>query len=183
MRVTSFHAENFLSFDRFELVLRDELTVIVGPNGAGKSNVLRIILDDARPGQARPEICPDNPFTAKARVGSPIYPISNQGEPLQAWPTTHGGSTRNNDLAVRLDSESVSLVVAPDGEKVSEHVGVTGEAGVQLPNGCVPKDRNILPTRVRVSRAGARFHLTSPPSRRYRARSVGVSGYPAADAF
>src|SRR4051794_1798880 len=41
MRITASRAENFLSFDRFDLELGDGLTVLVGPNGGGKSNVVR----------------------------------------------------------------------------------------------------------------------------------------------
>jgi energy-coupling factor transporter ATP-binding protein EcfA2 len=43
MLIRSLGAENFLSFDRFELELQEGLTVVVGPNGGGKSNVVRIL--------------------------------------------------------------------------------------------------------------------------------------------
>jgi len=41
--IRSLGAEDFLSFDRFELELQEGLTVVVGPNGGGKSNVVRIL--------------------------------------------------------------------------------------------------------------------------------------------
>ena len=42
MIITRLEAQNFLSFDLFEVAMSPGLNVIVGPNGAGKSNVLRI---------------------------------------------------------------------------------------------------------------------------------------------
>jgi AAA15 family ATPase/GTPase len=44
MRITSFEAVNFLSFDHLSIdTLLPEFNVIVGPNGAGKTNFLRAI--------------------------------------------------------------------------------------------------------------------------------------------
>lgn len=41
MKIKQIRAQNFLSFEDFELELDPELTVIVGPNGSGKTNLAR----------------------------------------------------------------------------------------------------------------------------------------------
>jgi len=43
MRLTHLHIENLFSFDRLELCLDADTTVLLGPNGSGKTNALRAL--------------------------------------------------------------------------------------------------------------------------------------------
>jgi hypothetical protein len=59
MRITGIHAENILSFQKFDMDGLDQpLTVLVGPNSAGKTNVfrlLKLVQDALSPDMADPD--------------------------------------------------------------------------------------------------------------------------------